>query len=88
MNAGLLKGIELGTVYRSASAVENCAIMRKPNWRGAYTDRVLRTYVLIYVLDGTGVFTDWYGVEHRVGAGAAMQLPAGRKHSVVHDPDG
>jgi AraC family transcriptional regulator of arabinose operon len=84
----MVSGIELGTVTRHASAVQNCAFARKPTARGGYVNRVMQTYVVVYVLDGRGRFVDWNGVEHTVDAGCALQMPPGRKHSVEHDPDG
>jgi AraC family transcriptional regulator, arabinose operon regulatory protein len=84
----MISGIELGTVTRSASAVQNCAFARKATARGGYADRVLQGYVVVYVLDGTGAFVDWNGVVHRVEAGCALQMPPGRRHSVEHNPDG
>jgi len=88
MVAGLLKGIAWGGAFRSESAVEACAIVRKPDTRGRYVDRVQKTFAIVYVLDGSGEFTDWNNVTHAVGAGCLIQLPAGRRHSVVHQADG
>ncbi|CAN5482888.1 AraC family transcriptional regulator [soil metagenome] len=88
MKQDVLKGIELGTVYRSASPVLSCAFAAKPTSRGEYVDRVSSAYALVYVLAGTGVFTDWNGVSYDVDVGCAIQMPAGRRHSVVQTPDG
>jgi len=88
MKQGVLKGIELGNAYRSGSPVVSCAIATKPTSRGEYVDRVSTAYALVYVLAGTGVFTDWNGVRYEVDAGCAIQMPAGRRHSVVQTPDG
>jgi AraC-like DNA-binding protein len=68
--------------------VQNCAFAYKPTARGGYENRILQTYVLVYVLDGHGVFTDWHGRQHPVDAGCAIQMPPGRRHSVAHDADG
>lgn len=63
-------------------------MVRKPNLRGSYVNRVLEKFALVYVLDGSGTFTDWNGQSHAVSAGAVIQMPPGRKHSVVHKADG
>lgn len=84
----MLKGIELGAAARSGSAVKNCAFFAKPTPRGGYTNRVMQSYVLVYVLSGTGTFTDWNDVTYPVEPGCAIQMPPGKKHSVEHHGDG
>jgi AraC-like DNA-binding protein len=84
----MLAGIELGAAARSGSAVQNCAIATKPTARGGYRNRVMQSYVLVYVLGGSGTFTDWNDVTYPVEPGCAIQMPPGRKHSVVHHADG
>lgn len=68
--------------------VRNCAFIRKQTAAGGYRDRVMNDYVAVYVLRGTGSFTDWSGQVIRVEAGCLIQMPAGRLHSVEHDADG
>jgi AraC-like DNA-binding protein len=73
---------------RAPLAVPGAGVQFKPTDRGAYRDRVHHYYVLVYVLSGSGLYVDFRGEEHRVSAGCAIQMPAERKHSVVHDADG
>ncbi|HEV7300866.1 MAG TPA: AraC family transcriptional regulator [Tepidisphaeraceae bacterium] len=79
-------------VYRTFATghggVRGCAFMRKPMAANSYRDRVMRDYVAVYVLRGTGTFTDGDGVTRRVEAGCFLQMPANRPAGVEQDPDG
>lgn len=81
------------TFYRTlaparVSGVRSCGFMRKPDENHAYTNRVSREFVTVYVLRGSGRFEDWHGQSHPVRAGDWIQLPAGRPHGVVQNGDG
>jgi AraC-like DNA-binding protein len=62
--------------------------MVKPNRRVDYADRVMPSFVMVCVLRGRGWFTDGTGTRHEVGPGCVLQMPPGRKHTVVIDPNG
>jgi AraC-like DNA-binding protein/quercetin dioxygenase-like cupin family protein len=85
----LARHIRHQMLYRGSGAgVRGCGFGLKPTDRNAYRDRVMSDYVLVYVLRGSGTFTDWHGRAHAVAAGDAIQMPAGKRHSVVQTPDG
>ncbi len=80
-------------VYRSSvkgagAGQIDCGFILKPHANAGYVDRVVPRYVGIFVLRGSGVFTDWEGVAHPVEAGCYIHHPPGRKHSVVPASDG
>jgi len=94
MSASLIPGAALRNqpVYRSyhgrPSPVSGCGFMLKPRTAGGYINRVMRTFVVVYILRGTGVFTDHLQRRRRVAAGDMILLPAGKAHGVQQDPDG
>lgn len=69
-------------------AVRSCGFMLKPDWRHAYSNRVIADLVAILVLRGSGVFEDWHGRRMPVQAGDLIVLPPNRPHGVRHHPDG
>ena len=71
-----------------SAGVVNCGFTLKPDAAGANRNRIRENYIAIYILRGSGQFVDWNGVAQRVRAGQILQLPAGRRHSVIHDADG
>lgn len=80
-------------VYRTPASgqkvgLNGAGIIMKPTVEGGYRDRLMADYVAVYVLRGKGVYVDEAGVATRVDAGCFIQMPAGRKHTVEHDPDG
>ncbi len=72
----------------SILAAAGAGFMLKPARREDYADRVLPHYVGLYVLRGRGRFTDWHGRAHGVEAGCFVQMPPGRRHTMVLEPDG
>lgn len=70
------------------AGVVNAGFMLKPTTAGSYANRVRPHYICVYVLRGTGTFTDWHARQHRVRQGHFIQMPAERMHSVVQDGDG
>jgi hypothetical protein len=71
-----------------SAGVVNCGFALKPDAVGAYRGRIRENYVAIYIIRGSGQFVDWRGNEQRVSAGQVLQLPPGKRHSVIHDSDG
>lgn len=62
--------------------------MLKPDWRHAYSNRVIADLVAILVLRGSGWFEDWHGRQTPVQAGDLILLPVNRPHGVRQHPDG
>lgn len=80
------------SVYRTLGGtpapVHGCGFTMKPGHAGGYRERVMPLLVAVYLLRGTGTFTDWDGRPHRVAAGDLVIMPAGRRHGVQQDADG
>src|SRR5690606_31566201 len=76
-------------IFRThAAGVSACGIVVKPDARHAYRQRVMESAVVVYVIRGSGWFEDWNGGRERVEDGCFIEMPAGRRHGVVHDGDG
>jgi AraC family transcriptional regulator of arabinose operon len=60
----------------------------KPRRREDYVDRVMASYVGLFVLRGRGRFVDWHGRSHDLAAGSFVQMLPGRRHSMILEPDG
>jgi len=80
------------TAYRiggleSPTSVKGCGFMLKPN-APCEIDCVMKDYVAVYVLRGSGTYVDWNGKTHPLSAGCVAQRMPGRKHSTIQKPDG
>ncbi len=60
----------------------------KPSARGAYRDRVMHSYVVVYLLRGRGTYIDWQGCSHAISAGDVLVLLPDKPHTVEQEPDG
>lgn len=65
-----------------------CGYHGKPSTRHGYRHRALPSYVMVYLLNGSGWFTGADGQRRRVSAGDVLQHKAGYPHSLEPDADG
>lgn len=75
--------------YRSVGAMQiGAGLILKPTTHGDYVNRISQSYVIVYVLRGTGTFIDPSGARHPVHAGDAVQMMSGEPNGVQQTPDG
>ncbi len=81
------------SVYRTChgrpAPVHGCGFVIKPTLTGGYRNRLMpHVLVAVYVLRGSGTFTDWHAQAHRVSSGDMIIMPAGKRHGIQQDADG
>jgi AraC family transcriptional regulator, arabinose operon regulatory protein len=77
------------TVGEKPAPVHGCGFFLKPTSEGGYHNRVMQQdMVVVYVLRGSGTFTDWESQKHSVGPGDLALMPAGKPHGIQQHADG
>lgn len=76
------------SAHMVSGGIQSSAFIAKPTLAGSYEHRRTDQYIGIYILRGSGVFTDHRGDIHAVQAGEFIQMPPMLPHGVVQNPDG